>query len=204
MCEVSKQMNCPGCNEVVDRDKLFISAMSVITKNLFSVTDYLKINGFFTAPASTKYHGNYAGGLFDHSLETMNQLVDLSLRNNLKRTRPESPYIVGMFHDLCKIDAYEYVQSPAREVTSGITIQKDDGHWDYNNECLIKGHGDKSVMILSTLMQLTEEEVLCIRYHMGAFVDKDEWNYYTRAIEKYPNVLWTHHADMIASRIVGI
>lgn len=24
--------------------------------------------GFFDAPASTKYHGNYAGGLFDHSL----------------------------------------------------------------------------------------------------------------------------------------
>ena len=23
--------------------------------------------GFFTAPASTKYHGNYEGGLFDHS-----------------------------------------------------------------------------------------------------------------------------------------
>ena len=32
------------------------------------VLDYLTINGFFTAPASTKYHGNYEGGLFDHSL----------------------------------------------------------------------------------------------------------------------------------------
>ena len=173
------------------RDSQFVSVMPSCTKGLFIMTDFLKINGFFTAPASTKYHGNYEGGLFDHSLETMSQLVDLSLRNRLTWTRDESPYIVGMFHDLCKIDAYKVdPENPEK--------------WIHNEEILIKGHGDKSVMILSTLMQLTEEEVLCIRYHMGAFTDKSEWNYYTRAIEKYPNVLWTHHADMLASRVVGI
>lgn len=37
---------------------------------------------------------------------------------------------------------------------------------------------------------------------MGAFTDKEEWNNYTRAIHKYPNVLWTHHADMIAAHII--
>lgn len=34
-------------------------------------------------------------------------------------------------------------------------------------------------MLLSQFYKLTEEEVLCIRYHMGAFTDKSEWNDYT-------------------------
>ena len=101
-----------------------------------------------------------------------------------------------MFHDLCKIDNYINVRDESEDP------EKD--HWVYNNDTLLKGHGDKSVMILSTLIQLTEEEVMCIRYHMGAFTNKSEWNIYTRAIHKYPNVLWTHQADMLAAHIAGV
>lgn len=45
---------------------------------------------------------------------------------------------------------------------------------------------------------------MCIRYHMGAFVEKDEWRDYTNAIHRYANVLWTHHADIIAAHAVGV
>lgn len=145
--------------------------------------------GFFAAPASTKYHGNYEGGLFDHSFAVMKSLVELSERNLLKWERGlDSPLIVGMFHDLCKVDNY---------------IRVLDGY-EYNKNTLLTGHGEKSVMLLSTLMNLTAEEVMCIRYHMGAFTDKEEWGNYTRAVNNYPNVLWTHHADMIASQILGV
>lgn len=150
---------------------------------------YLIGNGFFTAPASTKYHGNYEGGLFDHSFTVTKFLEGLTKRNELKWQRAESPYIVGMFHDICKADQYRAVG---------------DGEWEYNADTLLKGHGDKSVMLLSTYMRLTEEEMLCIRYHMGAFTDKEEWNLYTRAVSLYPNVLWTHQADMLASHVAGI
>ena len=51
---------------------------------------------------------------------------------------------------------------------------------------------------------LTDEEIMCIRYHMGAFTDKSEWNDYTRAVRNYPNVLWTHQADMLASHVAGV
>lgn len=54
------------------------------------------------------------------------------------------------------------------------------------------------------LIPLTMEEILCIRYDMGAFVDKSEWNDYTRAVHLYPNVLWTHTADMVAAHILEI
>lgn len=153
---------------------------------------YLLANGFFRAPASTKYHGAYEGGLFDHSLMVMNSLVELSAKNELKWKRAESPFIVGMFHDLCKIDQYRH---PKREMLV---------EWEYNPDTLIKGHGDKSVILLSQHMTLTEEEAMCILYHMGAFTDREQWKDYTNAIHMFPNVLWTHHADMIASHIVGV
>jgi len=180
-----------------EREKLFLRSMnepflpSVTSEMLF----FLKDKGFFTAPASTKYHGNHEGGLFDHSLEVMRKLIFLTKLNGLEWSREESPYIIGMFHDLCKTDTYIHVIDPDPERPSW---------WEHNNECPLKGHGDKSIMILSTLMRLTEEEVMCIRYHMGAFTDKEEWNYYTRAVRKYPNVLWTHQADMLASQVAGI
>jgi len=159
------------------------------------VTGWLKSNGFFTAPASTKYHGNWEGGLYEHCLQVMNQLVALTGTNNLAWERRESPYLVGIFHDLCKIDQYE-------DNPKGMMIGEPP--YVYNSASLLKGHGDKSVMLLSSLYRLTEEEVACIRYHMGAFTDKEEWNHYTNAIHVYPNVLWTHHADMIASHVLGV
>ena len=159
------------------------------------MVDWLVSNGFFKAPASTKYHGNYEGGLFDHSCAVMKTLVDPTEKNGLKW---ENPYIIGMFHDLCKIDQYRGSRCKDGVLYDHIV------EWEYNTETLLKGHGDKSVMLLSQHMKLTEEEVLCIRYHMGAFTDKEEWRDYTRAVHRYPNVLWTHHADMIASHVHGV
>ena len=63
--------------------------------------DYLWDNGFFTAPASTKYHGNHEGGLLKHSNMVTRFLVVLTKDNHLTWMNPRSPYIVGMFHDLC-------------------------------------------------------------------------------------------------------
>ena len=151
----------------------------------------LKNIGYFTAPASTKYHGAYEGGLFDHSANVANTLKYLTDSVGLSWEREESPYIVGMLHDLCKVDQYDY------------DIEKDGYTW--SNEPIIKGHGTKSVIYAQKLgIQLTDEEIACIVYHMGAFCPKEEWNDYGEAISKYPNVLWTHTADMVASRVFEI
>lgn len=147
--------------------------------------------GFFTAPASTKYHGAYEGGLFDHSLEVAKQLVNLTKKLELKWDNLKSPHIVGMFHDLCKCDNY--------------VVDIETGKYKYNPEIIIPGHGEKSVIMLQRLLDIGDEEIACIRWHMGAYeTDTKMWDYYGRAIEKYPNVLYTHTADMIASRIIGV
>lgn len=150
--------------------------------------DRLIEDGFFTAPASTKYHGAYEGGLFDHSLMVAKTLIELTEKNELDWGSRFSPAIVGMFHDLCKIDAY---------------ASNGDGY-EHKTSTLYEGHGEKSVILLSSYIAITPEEAACIRYHMGAFSDKEEWKYYTTAVKLFPNVLWTHHADMIASQIKGV
>ena len=176
----------------------------LVNKDLIN---YLKSDGFFTAPASTKYHGAYEGGLYDHSRQVTIELENLTNRLELKWLRPESPFLVGMFHDLCKCDQYKLVRDNPETIYHG-----DNGsiihtlatyHYEYNDKILLKGHGDKSVMILSQFVTLTEEETLCIRYHMGAY-DKNDWEGLDLAMRKYPNVWMTHTADMLASKCAGI
>lgn len=147
--------------------------------------------GFFDKPASMKYHGIHDGGLFDHSLEVAKTLVELTDKLGLKWEKPDSPRIVGMFHDLCKCDDY------IKHAWSG--------DFSYNNLKLMPGHAEKSIIMIQKYITLTDEEIACIRWHMGAYeTDSKMWEYYGRAIEKYSNVLYTHMADMIASKIRGV
>lgn len=175
-----------------NRIELFKQIMNKVHLNE-DFLQWLIDEGFFTAPASTKYHGAYKGGLFNHSVAVTKTLVEMTEKLGIEWEYPRSPYIVGMFHDLCKIDQYEKV----------VDVEGDEYHFEYSSDSLFPGHGDKSVMKLAAWMQLTEEEILCIRYHMGAY-EKDTWDYYDRAIRKYETVLWTHHADMYASKVKGI
>ena len=165
--------------------------------------DWLEKNGFFTAPASTKYHSAYPGGLFDHSFAVTKRLIKLSTDNHLQWKRKESPFIIGMFHDLCKCDLYRITPDSYDRIDSDGTYVMSpciNPKYEYNPDTLLKGHGSKSIMLLSQFITLTEEEMLCIRYHMGAY-EKEEWAEFDLAAKKYPNVLFTHMADMLASKI---
>lgn len=134
--------------------------------------EFLKKSGFFTLPASTKFHGSEEGGLYAHSLAVAETLLILTTRNGLKWSRPGSPVIVGLFHDLCKLEAYE--STPLGWA-----------HTD-SKQHLYTGHGEKSVLMLAPWLQLTAEEVACIRWHMGAFDDREQWSHYTAAIHQFP------------------
>ena len=170
---------------------------------------WLTNKGFFDAPASTKYHGNYAGGLYAHSRTVYDRLILLTERNNLMWVRPQSPFIIGMFHDLCKCDQYlPIIENEYEHVPGKLFLSSKITGYEYNKNTLLNGHGTKSVMLLSQFITLTEEEMLCIRFHMGAYGNeteqKDEWATFDKAIHEYQNVLWTHTADMLASKVDDI
>lgn len=52
-------------------DKYFMPTKAVIVK------DFLNTYGSWDAPASTKYHGNYPGGLAEHSLTVAKKSTDV-------------------------------------------------------------------------------------------------------------------------------
>ena len=184
-----------------DRMKMFDDAVGCYVSKEFK--EWLIGQGFFVKPAAISHHGNYTGGLFDHSFEVMEDLVEMTKKFNIKWSDVRSPWIVGMFHDLCKLD--DYVDVNAEDVVvmgTGSPISKN-SKWIHNPFCILKGHGDKSVMLLSQFLTLTEEEIFCISFHMGAY-ETDRWNQYDAAIRKYETVLWTHTADMYASKVKGV
>lgn len=187
---------------VEDYDRTNISKLRNLVSENHDFIHFLTNEGFFTAPASTKYHGAYEGGLYDHSVAVFKRLNELTNRNRLSWQRKESPFIVGMFHDLCKYDQYKKVGGTVITY-QGTEITEPAGyHYEYNQSTLLKGHGSKSVMLLSQFVTLTEEEMLCIRYHMGAY-ETDDWDGFDLAIKKYPNLLYVHLADMYASKVIG-
>ncbi|MCZ9313173.1 MAG: hypothetical protein O0V67_07325 [Methanocorpusculum sp.] len=193
-------------NNDKDRQNKFLEVMKLKNGTPIVPADLLEWligQGFFMKPAAISHHGNYTGGLFDHSLAVMEDLVEMTEKLDIKWTRPESPYIVGMFHDVCKLD--DYCDKNAMDTVvmgTGSPISKNPD-WIHNPDRMMKGHGDKSVMLLSQFINLTEEEMLCIRFHMGAY-NTDEWDFYDKAIRKYETVLWTHTADMYASKVQDV
>lgn len=161
------------------------------------IIDQLQCMGFFEAPAAIHHHGAFTGGLFRHSAAVMNMLLVYTEQLELDWGRKESPYIVGMFHDLCKTD--DYVPVSSSKVLG-------ESEWGYNDKRLLTGHGDKSVIMLQQLLKgnVTMQEAMCIRWHMGAFDSKENWNAYGNAVACDQNILYTHTADMYASRVLDI
>ena len=153
---------------------------------------------FFTAPASTRYHGAYEGGILEHSLNVYECLDDFCKSNRFKNKfgfvfSDETIAIAALLHDLCKVNFYK---TEMRNV-------KKNGVWEsvpyYTIEDnLPYGHGEKSVYIASGYMKLTRDEAFAIRYHMG-FSTNDDPNQVGRALEMFPLAFALCVADQEAS-----
>ena len=182
------------------REFLDIYTTKIKREGAQAFLEYLeKKSDFFTAPASTRYHGSYAGGLLAHSLNVYHCLVDYVSR---KRVRDlyglsydaETLAIVALLHDVCKINCYK----------PGFRNSKDEkGAWkkiptfEFKDE-LPYGHGEKSVYIISGFMRLTREEAFAIRYHMG-FSGTEDKRFVGDAFSAFPLAFAVSTADMEAT-----
>ena len=68
---------------------------------------WIESTDFFTAPASTRFHGNYEGGLAEHSVNVWEELIRLLKAYPEVRVTAETAAIVSLLHDLCKIGCYK-------------------------------------------------------------------------------------------------
>ena len=123
--------------------------------------------GFFTDPASGRYHGCYEGGLANH----VYRVYELLLYHNQKMQlgEPLAPgqnplplttaniIIASLLHDLCKMGSY---------------LKTKDGGWTYDRKAP-KGHATLSIMRIKSYIELEPIEEMMIRFHMGVYGCKE-------------------------------
>ena len=76
-----------------------------------NLLDWLINSDFFTAPASTKFHSAYEGGLCEHSLKVFDRYVrilKMEYGDDFSQyISMESVAIIALLHDVCKVDFYK-------------------------------------------------------------------------------------------------
>lgn len=162
--------------------------------------DWLEKTDFFSAPASSKFHNNFEGGLCEHCINTYNRFIKLLQQeygeNWTDTISLESATIIALFHDLCKVDYYkidyrnvkvnnEWIQKPYFSVEDNLPY----------------GHGEKSVYIINGFIRLTREEAMAINWHMGGYDARVKGGSYSiaDAFYKFPTSLLFHVADLQAT-----
>lgn len=189
----------------------FVSLLrSTEREGIDRVISKLESMGFFTAPASSKNHLCVEGGLLEHSMNVykMAKIIReqlLAVQPELK-IKEESVIIASLLHDVCKADIYK----------KGLKWRKDDqGRWeqyeayeiDYTNFPM--GHGEKSVMMLLMCgLRMEQDELLAIRWHMGAwnlaFQNFEDKSCISAAADKCPLVTLIQAADNLAAHVLEV
>ena len=157
--------------------------------------EWLIGSDFFTAPASTRFHAAYEGGLVEHSLNVYKVFMKKHFVEG--EDDPESVAICTLLHDICKAGFYE---------VSYRNRKNEDGQWEkvpyYTiNDRFPYGHGEKSVFLIERFMRLKNDEAVAIRWHMGGFDDTAKAGSFAIAhvYEQYPLAVKVHLSDLEAT-----
>lgn len=165
---------------------------------------------FFNAPASAGHHLNVEGGLALHSLYTCKAAlaiweamkpIEPSLENEVTR---DSVIIASLLHDVCKSDIYVRT---VKKRKNAIGQWEDCEGYKTSYKNFPMGHGEKSViLILCGGLELTDAEMLAIRWHMGAWGINmnsiEEVKNFDIAQKLHPLVCIIHTADNLAANIL--
>lgn len=158
---------------------------------------WMEKSDFFDAPASTRFHSNYPGGLVEHSVNVWEELVRLLKAYPEVKADPETVAIISLLHDLCKVDCYKIELRNKKE--NG--VWKSVPFYTFKEDFCYGGHGPKSVFLIQRFMPITETEAVSINCHMG-FADRSAGDFSLGgAYEQYPLAWLLHVADESASYI---
>ena len=158
---------------------------------------WIESTDFFTAPASTKYHGAFEGGLVMHSLNVYAQLKKLCKWYECDAS-DESIAIVALFHDLCKVGVYK---TELRWRKNAENKWEQYPSWKFEEDFSFGGYGSKSVYLVQSFMMLTPDEASAINCHMGAW-DSTTYSNPTTVYSKNKLAWLLHVADEAANFIL--
>ena len=160
---------------------------------------FLEKTDFYAAPASTKYHGAYKGGLLEHSMKVY-EILKEKIKNEKLDVKEDTIIISALLHDICKLNFYKVDYRNAKN---------EKGEWEkvpyYTiDDTIPYGHGEKSVMMISEYIKLTNEEIYAIRWHMGFTEPKELYGTIGQAYKKYPLALLLFEADLESTYFYNI
>lgn len=159
--------------------------------------DWLLKTDFFTAPASTKFHSSFEGGLCFHTLNVYKRFKDKVAREFKEGTySDETIAIIALLHDICKVDCYKVEYRNAKVDNEWVKVP----YYSFVDN-LPYGHGEKSVYMISGFMKLSREESMAINWHMGGFDTRVIGGSYSlsSAYYQYPLSVVFHSADIEAT-----
>ena len=179
---------------------LELAKKNIKREGIDELLEYLQKTDFFEAPASTKFHSSFAGGLCLHCLNVYERFI-----KNLEKeygaewqnfVSLEAATIIALFHDICKANVYKVEYRNVKE--DGVWVQKP--YYSYN-DTLPYGHGEKSVYIINGFLRLTREEAMAINWHMGGFDSRVKGGFYglETVFYSYPSALIFHLSDIEAT-----
>ena len=162
--------------------------------------EWLEGTDFFTAPASTRFHGNYEGALCEHSLNVYEVTKTLTDKY-YPEVSEESLILSTLFHDLCKVNFYKKAFKNVKNPDSGKWESKEAYEID---DSFPLGHGEKSCIMIQSFMKLNREELCAIRWHMSAYDNAVKGGDFSinKAYETYKLCPLLHAADLIAANIM--
>ena len=182
----------------MDNKNRFMSLLrSTERPGIEPLLEWLETTDWYSAPASTKYHGAYPGGLVEHSLAVYDELVRLNsaYSDRLGLISHDSQIIMALLHDLCKVDTYK---SESRNRKNAF------GNWESytiytrDEKFCFGGHGSKSVFLASRFIPLTDLESIAINCHMATWEDGKSYAI-GEAFRQTPQAWLLHVADEAAT-----
>lgn len=182
---------------------------------------------FFTAPASKRNHMATVGGLCRHSLNVDDALCEIMLTpgslwnqyaidHNITR---ETIAVVALLHDICKVNFYvdgfknQKTYDPDKVAAADKWKRKKDGQGEFIWETVPSydiddkfpiGHGEKSLFMISQYIDLSRDEIMAIRWHMGFTIPQPEWGTLNDAMDCSPFIIATHMADLTATHLMEV
>lgn len=156
---------------------------------------WLEATDFYTAPASTRFHGDHEGGLCEHSINVFNQMCRLLRSYPEIKTNGETTAIISLLHDVCKIGCYKTEYRNAKDANG---VWQKVPYYAFDEQFAYGNHGGKSVFLISRFIRLTEEEAVAIQCHMG---NEDGKYGVSESYRRYPLAWLLHVADEAASFI---
>lgn len=139
--------------------------------------EWLDTTDMKIAPASTKYHGAYAGGLVEHCLDTFTRMFTL-MKFDYNDEIPydkESIAIVSLLHDLDKVNKYELSMRNVKDENGQWTQVPFYAYKQTFDKLVFGTHAENSMFIADSFLHLNYEEKMAILAHMGGanYEEKD-------------------------------